>query len=501
MVVAAVAIVAAALGAGYWVGNRHAGGSGDGAVTAAAGAAGGERRILYYRNPMGLADTSPVPKKDSMGMDYVPVYAGDDAADAGVVKVSPDRMQMLGVRSALAEEHTLDAAVRAVGRVEVNERAVVDVAPKFDGWIDKLYVNATGDPVRRGQPLFSVYSPELVSAQKELAIAEGLKLDTPGADPAAREDASRLAAAARERLQNWDVAADGTGSRLIYKSPASGIVLEKKAIAGMRLNPGEPVYRIADLSTVWIIADVYEQDLARIKVGARAMVEVDAFPGHHVEARITYLYPTLNTPTRTTPVRIELANRDGLLRPGMFAHVELAGGDAAPRLTVPNSAVIDDGERQVVLLDLGNGRFRPQRVKVGRRDSERTEIADGLQAGERVVVTANFLIDAESNLKAALASFGGDQGGGAKGSAVAAAGKRYRGKGTLDSVDANGSATISHQPIAELQWPAMTMDFALASPDLARGIKPGTAIRFEFEQHGPGEYVVTRIEVVAGGVR
>jgi Cu(I)/Ag(I) efflux system membrane fusion protein len=498
--VALAATIAAAVGLGYWAGGRS---SAAPSVSANADGAGKPaRNVLYYRNPMGLPDTSPVPKKDAMGMDYIPVYTGEqaDEAGAGIVTVSPSRVQTLGVRTALAETRNLDVAVRAVGRVEVNERAVYEVSPKFDGWIEKLYVNATGDPVRRGQPLFSVYSQELVSAQKELAIAEGMKLDAAGADPAARESAAGLAAAARERLRNWNVAADGGNGtqRLTYDSPANGIVLEKKAVAGMRFTAGEPVYRIADLSTVWILADVYEQDLARIKVGAKAMVEIDAFPGRHFEARITYLYPTLNAPTRTTPVRIELANRDGLLRPGMFAHVEVATGGGVPSLTVPTSAVIDAGDSQVVLLALGEGRFRPQPVKPGLRGTDSVEIRAGLKEGDRVVVAANFLIDAESNLKAALSNFGGDGKRGDAGSPAAAA-KRFHGIGTLDAVDAAGTATITHQPIPELKWPPMTMDFAVARPDLVKGVKLGSSISFEFEQRAPGEYVVTKVEPATGG--
>jgi len=482
--------VAAALAGGYWAGSRE-GGAPEAALEAPAAPAG--KKLLYYRNPMGLPDTSPVPKKDSMGMDYIAVYEGDEPDDTGAVKVSPARVQTLGVKIALAEERTLDAAIRAVGRVEVNERTIADVAPKFDGWIEKLHVNATGDPVRRGQPLFSVYSPELVSAQRELAIAEGLKLDAPGADPAAREGAARLADAARERLHNWDIQAPvgGVSHRLTFTSPANGIVLEKKAVEGMRFMAGSSIYRIADLSTVWVIADIYEQDLSRVRVGQEATVTVDAFPDRPMKAKVAYLYPTLNTPTRTTPVRLELPNRDGLLRPGMFAHVDLAIGVGQPRLAVPSSALIESGSRQVVLLAVGEGRYRPQPVKTGLRGSEFVEIVEGLKSGDRVVVAANFLIDAESNLRAALANFS---------EPAAAAARAYQAAGTLDAIDtAAGSVTVSHEPIPALKWPAMTMDFNLGSPEVVKGVAPGTAIRFEFEERGPGEFAITRIEPAGHG--
>ncbi|AYH45456.1 efflux RND transporter periplasmic adaptor subunit [Azoarcus sp. DN11] len=493
--------VAVALAAGYFAGTRNA----DHAAPAASGApaeaspaaAPGGKKILYYRNPMGLPDTSPVPKKDSMGMDYLPVYDGEDAGpdDTGAVTVSPARLQTLGVRTAAAELRTLDEPVRAVGRVAINERSIVDVAPRFEGWIERLHVNASGDPVRRGQALFTVYSPELVSAGSELRIAERLQQDA-SSDPSAAESAKRLADATRARVSNWQMklpegAKSGSG-RLTFTAPANGVVMEKKAVEGMRFMPGDALYRIADLSTVWILADVYERDLARVKPGQHAVVTLDAFPGRSFDAKVAYLYPTLDAATRTTPIRLELANPDGLLRPGLFAHADVNTGAAAPTLTVPTSALIDSGERQVVLVAQDEGRFLPKAVKVGRRGSEHIEILDGVTAGERVVVSANFLIDAESNLRAALASFTAGK------DAPAGAAANYAAEGTLDAIDLSaGSVSITHGAIPALKWPPMTMEFALASPEVGKHIAPGSAIRFQFEQRAPGEFAVTRIEAAA----
>lgn len=499
LTLAAVA-VALALGAGYWAGTRNvppaaatpAGSTGTPALTDASGG----KKLLYYRNPMGLPDTSPVPKKDSMGMDYIPVYEGEDAGpnDAGTVTVSPSRLQTLGVRTAEAELRTLDEPVRVVGRIAINERSIVDVAPRFEGWIERLHVSASGDPVRRGQPLFSVYSPELVSAGAELQIAERLQQDA-SSDPAAAESAKRLADATRSRVSNWQMklpeGAKAGNGRLTFTAPANGIVLEKKAVAGMRFMPGEALYRIADLSSVWVLADVYERDLPRVKAGQAATVTLDAFPGRSFAAKVAYLYPTLDAATRTTQMRLELANPGNLLRPGLFAHAEVATGTTAPALTVPASALIDSGERQVVLLAQGEGRFVPKPVTVGRRGTEHIEILEGVAAGDRVVVSANFLIDAESNLRAALASFTAGKDGAPDTSA-------YSGEGTLDAIDAAaGTVSITHGEIPALQWPAMTMDFSLASPDVAKGVAPGSAIRFEFEQRAPGEFAVTRIAPAA----
>lgn len=490
--------VAAALAGGYWAGTRnavHAPTTGEtSAPAASAEAPAGGKKILYYRNPMGLPDTSPEPKKDSMGMDYIPVYEGEDGTDdAGAVTVSPARLQTLGVRTAAVELHPLDEPVRAVGRVAINERATYDVAPRFEGWIERLHVNASGDPVRRGQPLFTVYSPELLSAGDELRIAERLQSEAAGADPAAAEAARRLAEATRARVSNWQMklpeGAQAGKGRLTFTAPASGVVLEKKAVEGMRFMPGEALYRIADLSTVWVLADVYERDLARARAGQTADVTLDAFPGKHFQAMVDYIYPTLDAATRTTPIRLELANPEGLLRPGLFAHADIAVGAAQPVLTVPASALIDSGERQVVLLAQGEGRFVPKAVKVGRRGTERIEILEGVAEGEQVVVSANFLIDSESNLRAALASFTDVPG---------AAPTTYTSDGVLESIDpAAGTVSITHPDIPALQWPAMTMDFNLASPDVVKGIAPGSAIRFEFEAGEPGEYAVTHIESAA----
>ena len=499
--------VAAALAGGYWAGSRNTGHdsapvttvSTPATGTTTGGDASGERKVLYYRNPMGLPDTSPVPKKDSMGMDYIPVYADDKPDDSGAVVVSPARVQTLGVKTAVAEMRVVDSAVRAAGRIELNERAVVDVAPRFEGWIERLHVNAVGDPVRRGQPLFTIYSPELQSAGEELRIAERLQRDSAATDPVAAEAARRLADATRGRLQNWQIAAPRGGEvaqRQTFHSPTNGVVLEKNAVQGTRFLPGEAVYRIADLSKVWVIADVFERDIGRVRVGQAAAVTLEAFPDRRFEAKVAYVYPTLNVETRSTQVRLELDNREGLLRPGMFAHVDVASGAASPRVTVPTSAVIDDGARQVVLLALDEGRFKPQPVRIGQRGAEYVEVIEGVSAGDRVVVSANFLIDSESQLKAALSNLTD-----ADPAGDSAAPADYQGDGTFDAVDeATKTVTLTHGDIPALQWPAMTMDFGIASLELVANLAPGTPIRFEFEQREPGEFVVTRIEKAPKGV-
>ncbi|MDO9598462.1 MAG: efflux RND transporter periplasmic adaptor subunit [Azoarcus sp.] len=490
--------VAIAVGAGYWIAQLQNAAapvpliSESQAQANTTAAAEGERKILYYRNPMGLPDTSPEPKKDSMGMSYIPVYADDKPDDSGAVAVSPARIQNLGVKTARVEMRAVDAAVRASGRIEIDERAQVVVAPRFEGWIERLHVNAIGDPVKKGQPLFTAYSPELQSTGEELRIAERLASQSAPHDPVASESARRLAEATRTRLRNLQVAGQ-TGSRQVFHAPASGVVLDKMAIEGGRFMPGETLFRIADLSKVWIIADVYEQDLARVLVGQRAQVTLEAFPGRAFEARVGYLYPTLDAATRSTRVRLELDNTEGLLRPGMFAQVALAVGDATPKVVVPTSAIIDDGERRAVLLALGEGRFQPQPVKLGQRGRDMVEVLEGVKEGDRVVVSANFLIDSESQLKAAFSNMVEPD----PGSHDHASPARYEAAGTLDSVDTEaGSVTMTHGEIAALSWPAMTMDFRIADVALVKDVAPGTQVRFVFEAGEPGEYVVTGIEPI-----
>jgi Cu(I)/Ag(I) efflux system membrane fusion protein len=486
-VLGGLAVAALAAAAGYWAGQR--GGHHDEPV--AASAAGG-KQLLYYRNPMGLPDTSPVPKKDPMGMDYLPVYAGDEdqQADSGI-RVSAERIQKLGVKTVAVERRSLARALRAVGRVEIDERRIFAVAPKFEGWIERLHVNATGQAVARGQPLFEAYSPELVSAQREYALAaRGAQTGSADTQAAMRQ----LAEASLTRLTNWDISAEqlqalaagGAARRsLTFRAPVGGVVTEKKAVQGMRFSPGETLYQIADVTAVWVLADVPEQDIALVKLGAKAVVRVDAYPERRFEGTIAYIYPTMKAETRAIPVRLELANPGGLLKPAMYAQVELAAGSQAPVDAVPVSAVIDSGVRQVVIVADGAGRFESREVKTGARSEQYVEILSGVQAGDQVVLAGNFLIDSESNLKAALAGLEK-----APGAAVG-----HHAEGTLDAIDAKaGTATISHQPVASLKWPAMTMEFVPANAALLDGIKPGTAISFEFVERKPGEWVITKIE-------
>jgi len=503
-------VVALAAAGGYYAGTRGAAmpspSGSTAAGTRAATDAKPEKKLLYYRNPMGLSDTSPTPKKDPMGMDYIAVYAGgadDEPADANQVKISTDKVQKLGVRTEAAQLRTLDKLVRASGRIEPDERRVYAVSPKFEGYVERLFVNVTGQAVGKGQPLFDVYSPELVSAQREYAIAVQGVGSLKDAGSQAQAGMQQLADASLQRLRNWDISeaqikaltdSGATTRTLTFRSPVSGIVMEKKALQGMRFMPGEALYQIADLSAVWVIADVFEQDIGLVKNGTHATVSINAYPAKTFSGRVTYVYPTLTAETRTVPVRVELANPGGLLKPGMFAQVDLPVAGKGKVVTVPVSAVIDSGTRQIVLVEKAAGRFEPRPVKLGARSDTYVEVLDGVDDGEPVVVAANFLIDAESNLKAAL----GGLGSAAPASAPTAPSAKtvgHQASGTVDGIDLkDGTVSISHGPVASLKWPAMTMEFKAANPALLQTLKPGAKVDFEFVERQPGEWVITSVK-------
>ena len=371
------------------------------------------RRVLYYRNPMGLADTSPMPKKDSMGMDYIPVYA-DEADQPGTVKISLDKVQRLGVRTAIAERRVLNERVQLSGTVTADERRQSVVSLKFKAWIAKLHVAATGEKVRAGQPLFDIHSPFILQQETTLALALGAKeISKELGDVYARTNA-RSESSAYQRLSLYEVP-DAEIARLVrthkpsghitWVAPRSGTVLEKAAVEGLHAEEGTVLYRIADLSSIWVIAEAPELSLGIARRGASARITLNAYPGQTFEGKVTFVYPEVSMTTRTAKLRIELANHDGLLLPGMFASVDVSAPAGSPVLTVPDSALIDSGARQIVLIARGEGLFEPRAVKAGRRANGMVEVISGLRQGETVVTSATFLIDSESNLRAALQGF------------------------------------------------------------------------------------------------
>ncbi|MCS3731019.1 efflux RND transporter periplasmic adaptor subunit [Bradyrhizobium betae] len=360
-----------------------------------------ERKIKYYRNPMGLPDTSPTPKKDPMGMDYIPVYEGEDSDD-GSVKLSPGKIQRTGVQSEPAALRVIHTLIRAPGTIQLDERRASIVSFRFEGFIESVENVTTGEHVHKGQPLMRVYSPSLSSAAAEYLSALNGSLS------------AQALKGARRRLENLGMPgkaiADIERTREIslsvaWPAPQDGDILERTAVNGMRAAPGDVLFRIVDHRVVWVLVDIAERDLAGIAIGQKVDVRPRAFSGRSFSGKVALIYPHLNAQTRTARVRIELENPDGLLRPDMYVDAAIDTGNPQPVLAIPESAVLDTGTRQSVLVDKGQGRFEPHEVKLGHRGGGYVEVREGLTDGEPVVTSANFLIDAESNLKAALKGF------------------------------------------------------------------------------------------------
>jgi Cu(I)/Ag(I) efflux system membrane fusion protein len=377
----------------------------------------GSRKILYYRNPMGLPDVSPVPKKDSMGMDYIPVYGSEEPGNDPALKISLEKVQRLGVVTQPAQlREQMLRTVRAVGAVALDERRMTAVTTKIEGWVERLHLNTTGQAVRKGAPMLEIYSPELIAAQQDYLIALRAWEAARGAaegDEIAR--AERLVEASLQRLRYLDVPeAELLGlrekrtvrRRLVLHAPFSGQVIEKRVMEGMRVSPGEPLFELADLSSVWVIAEVFEQDLGLVEIGQAVTVTVAAYPGESFAGKVAFVYPAVDPQTRTGKIRVEIHNPGGRLKEHMYATLAIsARATEALAVVVPQSALLDSGRRQLVLVDKGEGRFESREVKTGARADGLVEIVHGLRPGEKVVVRANFLIDAESNLQAALRAF------------------------------------------------------------------------------------------------
>ena len=369
------------------------------AESAADSAAQGQRKIIHYRNPMGLPDISPVPKKDSMGMDYIPVYEGDPD-ESGTVNVSPGKIQRTGVKTELVGKREIGRNIRAPGVVEIDERRVTVVAPRFDGFIDTVGPVTSGTHVKKGQPLMTVFGQELLNQAARLLI-----------EPSSQNGSSGGVIGARRRLLHFGVPEEfiegikrdrKVPDTISWPAPRDGVVLERNAVDGQGFKAGDVLFRIADHSAVWVIAQVAEGDIGVLKSGQLVKVTTRAHPGRVFTGKVSVVYPHLMKETRTVRVRVELPNPDLALLPDMYADVDIDTGSDAPVVAVPESAVIDSGTRQVVIVDRGDGRFEPRDVKLGRKGDNLIEIVSGLRDGESVVVNGNFLIDAESNLQSAL---------------------------------------------------------------------------------------------------
>jgi Cu(I)/Ag(I) efflux system membrane fusion protein len=381
------------------------------------------RRVLYYVDAMNPANRSDKPGKAPDGMDLVPVYeedtpaAGDSSVPGYVpVKITSERRQAMGIITAEAGEMDLEQSIRTVGRVTADETRMYHIHTKFEGYIERIYVNFIGQYVKEGDPLFSVYSPELLASQREYILAlkagdrmnrsgQGLRL--PGVD---------LVESSRERLSLWDITEEQILQieqtrepirALLIRSPVSGFISDKIAIQGMKIMPSDTLYTIADLSSIWVQADIYEVNLPFVKIGMPAVIQLPYQPGKTLRGRVTFINPTLDEKTRTVKARLELPNPGEMLKPEMYVDVIL-GGTMGRGIAVPESAVISTGERTIVFVAIGDGVFEPREVVTGLKVRGFYEIKKGVAAGERVVTEANFLLDSESKLKASISSASGE---------------------------------------------------------------------------------------------
>ncbi len=386
--------------------------------TSASGAAQGARKILYYRDP-----TDPKYRSDKPGLNpesgaaLEPVYdqPAPPAVPTGAIKITPERQQLIGVKFATAEQGNASRSIRTVGKVAFDETRIAHVHTRIDGWIERVLVDFTGDFVKAGEPLLTIYSPEMLASQQELLLAQRAR-DQMKANPlaSAADHGASLFEAAKRRLQLWSLSdaqiqqvlttGEPIRSITVY-APASGFVIERNAFPNQKVTPESDLYTITDLSRVWIMADVYESDIASITLGDRATVAFPSGGAVSLPARVNYIQPQVDPMTRTLKVRLEASNPGTRLKPDMFVNVEF-GVRTSPQLTVPVDAIVDAGDRQTVFVDLGNGYLDPRHVTVGDRFGDRVAITSGLSAGERVVSSATFLIDSESQLKAAASAMG-----------------------------------------------------------------------------------------------
>ena len=376
------------------------------------GGSGGERKIAYYRSPMNPQETSPVPKKDEMGMDYVPVYA--DQVSSNQIHIDPATQQNIGVTTETAEKRKLSRNIRTTANITYDETKLYTVSTKIMGYIEKLYVDYTGQYVRKGQPLLSIYSPDLVSTQEEYLQAIKYRNQISGnGSTISKQGAEQLVQSAKRRLLYWDISENeikalekrGTPEKtMTIYSPADGIVTDKMVINGQNIMPGMALYKIADLSTVWGLAQIYQYELPWIKLGDKVDLQLSYIPGKTFQGRITYIYPYLDTDAKTVQVRIEIHNSSNYeFKPGMFADADIKSPITLETVAVPNQAIIHTGTRDVAIIALGNGYFEPRTVVLGvRGDSGYVQVLKGINPGDEVVTSSQFLIDSESNLNAAL---------------------------------------------------------------------------------------------------
>jgi Cu(I)/Ag(I) efflux system membrane fusion protein len=475
-----IAVIAAVLlgAAGYGV---YEAGMSRGMQAAAGKAPEPGRKVLYWHDPMVPGQKFDKPGKSPfMDMPLVPVYEDAGAAGGGV-SIDPRMQQNLGVRTAEATKGSLASVVEAVGSVAYNERDVALVQARSNGFVERLHVRAPLDPVRKGQALAELYVPDWVAAQEEYLSARrlaGTRLES--LVDGARQR-MRLAGMSEEQIRS----VESTGkvhARLTLYAPIGGVVSELSAREGMTVMAGAPLFRINGLATVWINAEVRESEAAAVRVGNAVQARTPALPGKSFKGKVSAILPEVNPATRTVKARVEIANPGGELKPGMFATVDFTPAARADVLLVPSEAVIQTGKRSVVILAQPDGKFAPAEVETGAEANGRTEIRKGLEPGEKVVVSGQFLIDSEASLRGAQTRMG--------------QAALHKGTGKVRAVDEpSGYIELDHDPIPSMQWPSMTMGFQAAEKSELAGLRKGDRVQFELEPNPnqEGDYVLHAI--------
>lgn len=461
-------------------------------MSGAYAAADAKGEVLFYRNPMNPAITSPVPAKDGMGMDYIPVYAdgaAQDGSGGATVSIDPAVVQNLGVRTEIATRRPLPRRIDTVGYVGYDERNISHVHMRADGWIERLVVKSVGERVKAGDLLFEIYAPTLANAQEE--FLQSLRVGQPGLISASRE---RLRALGIDAQQIRDLESRRKAlPRIQIHAAQDGVVTELNVREGMFVKPGTVVMSLADLSSVWLQADVFERQADWVKVGQVAEVHLDYRPGELFKGKVDFVYPMLDPKTRTLRVRLRFDNPDETLKPQMYASVVIFADPRDNVLSVPREALIRTGTASRIILAEGEGKFRAVEVVPGIETGDWVEIKEGLTEGERVVISGQFLIDSEASIRATALRL---QGASASKQVMTEV-EPVTGAGTVTAVMAeHRMLTLNHEPIKALGWPAMTMDFNLTDKAELEGVKPGSRIHFTLVQDKDDMYRIDSIHVM-----
>lgn len=462
------------------------------------------KRVLYWYDPMSPAQKFDKPGKSPfMDMQLVPKYATDDNTENGGVAISSQTVQNLGIRFEKAGMKSFGESFSAVGRIEPDERRIYVVQTRIPGFVERLSVRAVGDPVSKGQKIAEIYAPEILAAQQEyLALLPLTQID---ADNTLKQAArSRLKLLGMSESEIEAIAKSSKpSSRFGVYAPTSGVVTELGIREGGQLMPGTSLMQLSDLSKVWLIADVPERDAARIKVGLAAEVQLQSIPGETFKGKVSYLYPTLNDASRTLQVRIELPNKNYQLRPGMYANINFTG-QTHEALAIPTESVIETGKRKIVIVKSQNG-YRPVEVVTGQERDNQTEVLKGISEGDEVVSSGQFLIDSEASLSGVLARLSKQDE--TNGTVTKVDNKPSQqpaesmpvGHGKVVGIDLKrGKITLAHETIAQLNWPAMTMDFSVKDPQQLAKLKINDAVEFHLQADAQEEYVIVHIEKSTG---